>query len=129
MQDDHDSIPFVFKLRALELLDIQDRAVEEKSRVSEDIWCTLISFTDLHSSLSAAATAATSIGVRALLLKQLVLLEHFLRDLWTVTGKFLTDVPTLPAYEGLPEVVDETPDISNDVVLDSDNDDFSDDDE
>jgi len=131
LQDDHDSIPISLKLKALELLDMQDRADEEKGRVSDDIWCTLITFTDFHDSLSVAATAATSIGARALLLKQLTLLEQFLRELWKVTSKFLTNVPKLPTYmyAGLPETVDETLDICNDIELDSDTDDFSDDDE
>jgi len=123
-------VPLPLKLKALELLDIHDRAVEEVGRVSDDIWCTLIHFSDMHESLSLDVTAATTIGARALVLRQLAVLEQFLRELWMVVGKYV-NVPPPPTYQTLsllPEAVQETNDDNNDILLDSDSD-VSDDDD
>jgi len=101
LQSEHDPVPAALKLKALERLDMYERAVEERQRVTDDIWATVTHFCDLHTSVSSAVESQMDASGRARILRQLVLLEQFLQDLWRIIGKYLPDIPVLPSYPGL----------------------------
>lgn len=93
------SVPSAMKLKALELLDLHDRAIEEQQRVRDDILAALGHFNNVHMKLTMSSLSAPNISVRALLFQKVSRLERFMQELWHIARKHTIDVPerlTLP---------------------------------
>ena len=121
---DHDPIPAAMKLKALELLDLRDRALEERQRVNDDFASSLKSLNEKHMALSmAVGRTAANYSHRALLLRKLSALEKLMHEVWCFAGKFIADIPDRLTFPLLDSVNNNSVEITNDVDVGlSDND-------
>jgi len=83
------AIPASTKLKALQLLNVCDRAEEEMGRATDDITATMTFVTKRHCQLSAAVNTDSTVCVRARLLQQAAMLDQYASELWQVAQKHL----------------------------------------
>lgn len=87
------------KLKALEVIDLCDRAAEEKDRIATDIKSTVNHYLKLHTSLSSAAVAEQNIAERARVLRKLFKVEQLMPELWHVAEKHeISELPLMPKF-------------------------------
>jgi hypothetical protein len=84
------------KCQAIELLQLSDRADEEKTRIKDDMLAAIDHFCALHSGLVNAADQATA-GIRAMLLRKALVTETIMLDIWRTAGKHLPSLPAMPS--------------------------------
>ena len=128
---DASSVPATIQYKALQLLDLHERAVEERERVAQDIQMSLDHFVAEHQRLALAVDNAQNNSVRALGLRSIIQLEIFMQQLWNSVSVYVVDPPELPKYSLAVECVDCRPSDSTSYspCLDSDIDSDSSDDE
>jgi len=91
------SVPVSTQWKAINLLQLRDRAAEEEQRIIDDMKCAVDHFHDAHSNLMTIAESAGNASLQSLTYKYIIRLESTMSDLWQVACKYITDLPKLPS--------------------------------
>jgi len=91
-------MPASAKMKAIQSIQMCDRATEEQLQNEVDIVCSTAHFTEQHNLLDSSLRSATDISTRSLILNKIVDLEKLMIELWRVSMKYCAGLPQLTDF-------------------------------